>query len=148
LPDDGANVELNPEEATFLTLLNDYRAAHGLPTLTHNLLLSEAAESHSADMAMHNVTGHTGSDGSTSSERIARTGYQSRATSEIVYWGYEGSATSAFTWWQNSPAHNAEMLSPLYKETGIGAAYNANSDFHWYWTTTFGLPLEVDPPSE
>jgi uncharacterized protein YkwD len=148
LPDDGANAELNPEEATFLTLLNDYRAAHGLQALSHSLLLSEAAEIHSADMAMHNITGHTGSDGSTSSERIARTGYESRATSENVYWGFEGSATAAFTWWQYSPLHNAEMLSPLYTETGIGSAYNENSDFHWYWTNTFALPLDVDIPAE
>lgn len=148
LPDDGADVNLNSEEAAFLTLLNDYRAAQGIAPLTHNLLLAEAAELHSADMALNNFTGHTGSDGSMSFDRIARTGYKSRATSENVYWGFEGTAIAAFNWWKDSPPHNAEMLSSLYTETGIGSAFNENSDFHWYWTNTFALPLDVDIPTE
>ena len=147
LPDDGADAALNSEEATFLTLLNDYRAAHGLQALTHNLLLAEAAELHSADMAMNNFTGHTGSDGSMSFDRIARTGYESIATSENVFWGYEGSAIAAFNWWKDSPPHNEAMLSSLYTETGIGSAFSETSDFHWYWTNTFALPLDVDIPT-
>src|SRR3954471_17093687 len=69
LPDDGADADLNPEEAAFLALLNDYRTSQGIPPLTHNLLLAEAAELHSADMALNNFTGHTGSDGSMSFDR-------------------------------------------------------------------------------
>jgi uncharacterized protein YkwD len=120
-------------------LINAYRQQNGLGTLTMQNQLGQAAELHSQDMATNNFGSHTGSDGSSPDQRINRTGYQWWNWGENVFWG-SSSANVAFDWWKNSPGHNANMLHPQFTEIGVGRAFNASSQFDWYWTTTFGRP--------
>lgn len=127
------------EEQAFLGLINAYRAQHTLGALTMQSQLGQAAEAHSQDLADHNITGHTGSDGSSPQQRIERAGYAWSAWGENVFWG-SASAQAAFDWWRNSPDHDANMLRANFTQIGVGRAYNANSRFGWYWTTDFGRP--------
>jgi uncharacterized protein YkwD len=127
------------EEQAFLSLINAYRAQNGLGALAMQGQLGQAAEAHSQDLADHNRTGHTGSDGSGPQQRIERAGYDWSWWGENVFWG-DASAQGAFNWWKNSPTHNANMLSPNFTEIGVGRAYNAASTYDWYWTTDFGSP--------
>ena len=138
-PEDPGTGSLDSEELAFLSLINSYRTQRGLGALTHNLQLGQAAAAHSQDLADHNRTGHTGSDGSGPQQRIERAGYNWSAWGENVFWG-SPLAQVAFDWWKNSPDHDANMLSSSFTEIGIGRAYNAASQFDWYWTTTFGRP--------
>jgi len=101
--------------------------------------LGQAAELHSQDLADHNITGHTGSDGSGPQQRIERAGYDWSWWGENVFWG-SSSAQVAFDWWRNSSGHNANMLHPQFTEIGVGRAFNASSTYDWYWTTDFGRP--------
>jgi uncharacterized protein YkwD len=129
---------VDAEEAEFLTLINAYRAENGLKPLTLSPTLSAAANAHSEDMAAKNYFDHTGLDGSTFDQRITAAGHTvSNATGENIFAGDER-ASGALTSWKNSPPHNASMLSPTFTAIGIGRAFDANSDFKWYWTTTFG----------
>lgn len=138
-PGNPGSGSLDGEESQFLTLINTYRAQRGLGAFAHNLQLGQAATAHSQDLADHNRTGHTGSDGSGPQQRIERAGYDWSAWGENVFWG-DASAQGAFDWWKNSPDHNRNMLSASFTEIGIGRAYNAASTFDWYWTTDFGRP--------
>lgn len=138
-PGPGGGTDLDAEESAFLTLINNYRTQRGLGALTHNAQLGQAAETHSQDLADHNRTGHTGSDGSGPRQRIERAGYDWSWWGENVFWG-SASAQVAFDWWKESDTHDANMLSANFSEIGIGRAYNAASNFDWYWTTTFGRP--------
>ena len=62
-------------EAQLLTLLNQDRAAAGVPPLTLNAALSAVARTHSCDMFLHQQLNHTGSDGSSPFQRMAAGGF-------------------------------------------------------------------------
>lgn len=125
------------EELAFLALINAYRAANGVGPLAMSPTLTTAARGHSQDMAAKNYFDHNGLDGSTFSSRIAAAGYPGGTTAENIFAG-DQTAKGAFESWRNSPGHNANMLNPAYTAIGIGRAFDANADFGWYWTTTFG----------
>lgn len=125
------------EELAFLASINEYRAANGVPPLAMSPTLTSAAKGHSQDMATKNYFDHVGQDGSTFASRIAAAGYPGGTTAENIFAG-DQSAAGAMESWRNSPGHNANMLNPAFTAIGIGRAFDPNSDFGWYWTTTFG----------
>jgi uncharacterized protein YkwD len=125
------------EEVAFLGLINEHRAANGLPPLAMSPTLTTAARLHSQDMAANNYFDHTGLNGSTFSQRIAAAGYPGGTTAENIFAG-SANASGAMESWKNSPGHNANMLNPAYAAIGIGRAFDPDADFGWYWTTTFG----------
>jgi uncharacterized protein YkwD len=134
---------VDAEELAFLKLINDYRAANGVGPLALSPTLSAAAKAHSQDMATKNYFDHTGLDGSTPQQRMTASGYTgANATGENIFAGDEH-ASGAFASWKNSPPHNANMLSPNFTAIGIGRAFDANSKFGWYWTTTFGDKVDA-----
>lgn len=104
-------------------LINAQRAAHGLPPLAQSALLNRSAARHAADMAANGLQSHTGSDGSTASQRISATGYCWRHAAENVAggpWGLEG----VFDVWMNSPGHRRNILSS--SDTQFGFAQYGN----------------------
>ncbi len=126
------------EELAFLALINDYRRQKGLRELSLNNELGAAAKFHSQDMATNNYFRHTLSNGDSSEKNIERHGY-----TEWIYIGENiaagmPSASEVFLGWKLSPSHDDNMRNGHYAEIGIGRAYNANSKWGWYWTTTFG----------
>ena len=136
------------EELSFLTLINNYRAANGLPALTMSNSLYNASEGHSYDMATANYFSHTGSDGSSPWDRIRAAGYTYNTyLGENIAAGYVD-AGSVFEAWRNSPGHNANMLDANYHAIGVGRVYGAGSTYGWYWTTDFGgVPEDNIPPT-
>lgn len=125
------------EELTFLALINDYRGQNGLPALSLNLTLGEAADFHSQDMATSGYFEHTAPGGTTFDQNIRNFGYGGDTMGENIAAGME-TAVEALGAWQSSPEHNAGMLNPGFNEIGIGRYYEPNSQYGWYWTTTFG----------
>jgi uncharacterized protein YkwD len=109
---------------TVYCLLNEQRSANGLPSLSINGSLSQAAQHHSRTMNAWNFFGHTG-DGSPVS-RIRRAGYMKGASfwtvGEDLAWGRGAIGTPAYavSAWMASPIHRSELLSPHYSEVGIG----------------------------
>lgn len=126
------------EERAFLTLINDYRRAQGVGTLTLNDNLGAAADFHSRDMAKKNYFKHTLKNGDTAEQNIRRFGYTSyTAVGENIAAGYE-TANNVMKAWKSSPGHERNMVSSRFTEIGIGRAYRKGSKYGWYWTTTFG----------
>lgn len=125
-------------ESEILTLINNARAAEGLPALSLNVQLQAAADAHSADMACNSLLSHTGSDGSSVSSRVAAQGYAASSSSEVIYAG--GTAQDAFNWWMNDAPHRAEILKPTASEIGIGYAYLASSTYGGYFSVVFASP--------
>lgn len=120
-----------------VNLTNQERAAAGLPPLASDPALMTAAQGHSQDMADHDFVSHTGSDGSTHYQRIARAGYSPLyASAENIAAGY-ASPASVVAAWMASPGHRANILSPLYTHIGVGYVYEADDTFgpyYHYWT--------------
>jgi uncharacterized protein YkwD len=120
------------------SLINNARAQAGLSQLAINGQLTAAAQGHSIDMVCHNLLSHTGSDGSSVSQRVAAAGYAASRSSEIIYGS--GYPQTAFDWWMNDQIHRNEILSPNAVDMGIGYAYNAQTAYGSYFTVTFGSP--------
>jgi uncharacterized protein YkwD len=116
--------------ATICTL-NAERARHGLPRLKLNKKLSAAARRHARDMVRRDYFAHDSLGGGSFVDRIRRTGYLRGAgtwtVGENLAWGsHDGAAPRAITqMWMNSPGHRANILSPAFREVGIGLALGA-----------------------
>ena len=150
-----ADACVDDEEVGFLALINDYRAASGLRPLSVSSSLSSAAAYHSVDMAANGYLAHTLLDGTTVEQNMANFGYQGGTHGENIAAGTE-TAVEAMQTWQGSAEHNANMLNGNFGAIGIGRAYDAGSQYGWYWTTIFGdvsdgpgwLCGEAAPPSK
>ena len=120
------------------TLINAERQKNGLPTLTINSLLTNAAQGHSVDMACNSLLSHSGSDGSSVHSRIVEAGYSPSYSEENIYAG--GGPQVAFDWWMSDKLHRDAILSTKSSEMGIGYAYVSSSTYGDYFTVDFASP--------
>lgn len=105
-----------------------------VPRVSLSSQLIEAAQVHSDDMMAMNELKHTGSDGSTPAQRIARTGYQAAATGENAAWNYNSEAAVVAGWLGSEP-HCNSIMSGSYTEIGAARAGQ-------YWTLVFARPRQ------
>lgn len=125
-------------QTELVNLINGARAEAGLPQLAVNATLTAAAQGHSVDMACHGLISHSGSDGSSPSERIAAAGYSASFASEIIYGS--GYPQTAFDWWMNDQIHRDEILNPYVTELGVGYAWVQGTSAGGYYTVDFASP--------
>lgn len=119
-----------------LIAVNAERAAVGRPPLCANKKLQTAAQRHSDDMANNNFMSHTGSNGSTMSNRISAQAFGWSAIAENVAAGQVDVAAVVKSW-MASDGHRANILGD-YKYFGMGYAFCAASTYKHYWTQDFG----------
>ena len=145
---------LTPEESQILAAVNAARAqARSCGTVSYaaaaplswNSLLARAAKGHSQDLADTNFTAdnshpdlmHVGSDGSTPQQRIERAGYTSwTTTGENFAAGYD--VAQVVDAWIASPGHCSNIMSPKFREIGVGYVYSSAARYHSYYTQDFG----------
>ncbi len=122
-----------------------------------NKNLIDAASSHAAWCARHNVMSHTGRNNSRPWHRATEAGYPSEMVSENIWQQHGRNKTtygSRFLWrtdwefgkaavttWMNSPGHCANLLNSKWTEIGVGVA---RRDTHTMLVQMFG---EVLPKS-
>lgn len=121
-----------------LRLVNIERKKVGAVALTLQTQLTQAAQTHSIDMACNQIFSHTGSDGSTPFQRIARFGYVYASAAENVAAGYATPA-DVVKGWMASPGHKTNMLNKNFTQMGLGYVFTSEGYFH-YWTMTLGKP--------
>ncbi len=138
----GTTTETQAEfERAVLDAINAVRAEHDLPALIINPNLSQAAQSHSVDMAQNGCFSHTGClDGSSVGDRETASGYTWCRCGEIIAAGYMD-ADAVVEAWMNSDGHRAIILNTAYVDFGAGWAYESGSLYGTYWTIDFGTPL-------
>jgi uncharacterized protein YkwD len=110
--------------ATFC-LLNRARAMRGLPALRGNGRLGRAAGAHARDMVARGYFDHVSPEGSTPESRARSAGYGQRMqAAETICWGAGTESTPAaiVRSWLTSPDHREIVLSPEFREIGIGVA--------------------------
>ncbi len=120
------------------SLINAERVKAGLPGLTINPLLANAAQAHAADMACNSMISHTGSNGSSAYSRILASGYSPSYSEEIIYAG--GGPQAAMTWWLNDKIHRDAILNQKSSEMGMGHAFFSNGSYGDYIVVDFGSP--------
>ena len=112
-------------EPQVLEAINEFRRAHGLRTLRLSRPLTIAAAEHSLSMAEHGYFEHSSPDGSPFWKRLAAF-YPRRhgrwSVGENLVWASPGlSARRALALWLASPPHRDTLMSPLWREVGLGA---------------------------
>ncbi|MFL5759608.1 MAG: CAP domain-containing protein [Thermomicrobiales bacterium] len=129
----------SPEEVAFLHLINDYRKANGLGTLTLSQTLGASAEHHSNSMADFEYFDHfLIPEGIGWSQNMTNYGYTYNTYRGENIAGVVATAQLVFNAWKASPGHNANMLNAHYTTIGVGRIYNPKSPYGYYWTTDFG----------
>ncbi|MGF1542707.1 MAG: CAP domain-containing protein [Pleurocapsa sp.] len=130
-----------------LELTNTERAKAGLKPLKLNSQLSNAAQTHSNNMAKDDFFSHTGADGSNIGNRIQNAGYQYSTAGENIAAG-QRTAEQVVEGWMNSPGHRANILNADFTEIGIGHAFLENDtgsvNYNYYWTQVFAAPLSTN----
>ena len=111
-----------------ICLINKKRAHFHLHGVHGNGKLTRAAEDHSASMNNLNYFAHDSSSDGSPVSRISSTGYMSGASfwsvGENLRWGWgtESTPKSAVSAWMHSPEHRMVMLTPSFRDIGIGFA--------------------------
>ncbi|GMF23257.1 unnamed protein product [Phytophthora lilii] len=119
-----------------LERVNLERAAQGLPALCSNSKLQAAAQRHSDDQAANDFMDHTGSDGSSMSERVTAAGYDWRGVAENVAAG-QTDVTEVMDAWMNLEGHRHNILGD-YTMLGVAYAYTPDGLYRHFWTQDFG----------
>jgi uncharacterized protein YkwD len=142
---DGESLYLNAYEKSTYELHNQTRASNGLATLCLHEALTQAARSHSQEMIDKGYFSHNSYDGESFSARLERFGYDSyEEVGENVAWGSGTNAypDSIFQSWMNRSEHQENILSPNYREVGIGTATGECEGYSGctMYTVDFGVP--------
>lgn len=109
----------------------------GLGPLDKHPALVAAAQKHSEDNARMGDLTHTGSDGSRSSDRVSREGYDYNSVRENIAWGYS-SARSVVMGWMCSDGHRRNIMACDISDIGVGIA--TGRDGRYYHTQVFACP--------
>jgi hypothetical protein len=134
-------------ELEVIRLVNQERISRGLHPLRRNSSLTNAARAHNQDMIANNFLDHTGSDGSTPSQRACDYGYAPYSwgdcyVGENIAGGYSTPA-DVFNGWMGSSGHRDNMLNPKYREIGVG--HSTGGSWGNYWTMALGAQPKVLP---
>jgi uncharacterized protein YkwD len=114
-------------EPQLLAAINDFRRAQGLRPLRLSRALAVAAGQHSLSMAEHGYFEHSSLDGSPFWKRV-KAAYPRKGrrwgVGENMAWASPGlSARQALELWLASPPHRENLLSPAWREIGLGAVH-------------------------
>ncbi|KAL4138201.1 hypothetical protein PRIC2_001708 [Phytophthora ramorum] len=139
--DDGARrLQTYTQSSDYVGLMlervNLERGAQGLSPLCTNSKLQASAQRHSDDQAANNFMNHTGSDGSTMSQRATDAGYDWRGVAENVAAG-QADVTEVMDAWMNSEGHRHNILGD-YTMLGTAYAFTPDGLYRHFWTQDFG----------
>jgi uncharacterized protein YkwD len=114
-------------ESQVLARINEMRRKAGLVPLKPSAALGAAAFSQSTSMAEHGFFAHESYGGSPFWKRVAAK-YAIRANSwsvgeNLVWRSPELNARTALDLWLRSPEHRDNLLSPVWREIGLGAVH-------------------------
>ncbi len=117
-------------EQEMLALINQERTSRGLNPLKLETRLNDSSEDHSTWMLSMDTFSHTGSGGSSATERMEGAGFDFSGnwrSGENIAWqserGADGISDDVVQLHQslmNSPGHRANILNPDYEYIGIG----------------------------
>ncbi|WP_323766767.1 CAP domain-containing protein [Marinovum sp.] len=105
-------------EQAALDTVNRLRRQSGRRALRWSPVLTAVAQAHADDMARNGFFSHSGSDGSSISDRVSRGGYGWCAVAENIAKG-QRSLDEVMRSWQGSPGHRRNMLSSNMTELGV-----------------------------
>jgi uncharacterized protein YkwD len=126
-PADAGACPTNVSDEAVQCEINAVRAARGLSPIRTTRALRLAAQRHSEDMVRRQYFAHISPSGLTLAKRVRRAGYPGGRVGENIGWGSGSAATPAaiVQAWMNSPPHRQILLTPGFREGGVGIARGA-----------------------
>jgi uncharacterized protein YkwD len=122
--------------------INLERSAHGLPGLSEAGALDNSAQGWSQTMVATQQFSH----GADFSARITAAGYSWGASAENIATGY-ATPRSVVAAWMASLGHCRNILTPSFRDVGVGEVPAGVGVGPATWTTDFGLHLLASAPS-
>jgi LysM repeat protein len=116
-----------------ISLVNQLRAARGLPAYQVNNALMVSAQQHSDYQASIGSITHDGAGGSRPLDRAVAAGYGGGLKvyiSENIYGGNDASAQTAVSYWQGDSLHMNTMISTSYTDVGVGIAVSGSRVYY------------------
>jgi len=120
-------------EQQVVAFINNERRRGHCPALRADGKLRAAARAHSADMATNNFVSHTGTDGSSATDRMQKAGYP-QGLSELLARGAD-SPQAVVRSWTRDRSDRAQLLDCDARAIGVGVAFRGKTA---YWTADFG----------
>lgn len=125
---------------------NNERTQRGLPPLSVDAQLSQAAEAKVRDIFERNYFAHESPDGAGPADLVATTGYEFITVGENLLLGHFEDDADAVTAWMNSPGHRENILRSGYREIGVAVGEGEyNGRRVWVAVQEFGTPKTVCP---
>ncbi|MFA5562368.1 MAG: SafA/ExsA family spore coat assembly protein [Eubacteriales bacterium] len=118
-------------EEQAVKLVNQQRAAAGLPALKANWELARVARYKSTDMSQKKYFAHNSPTYGAPGTMIRNFGINYRAAGENIAMGY-ATPQAVMNGWMNSPGHRANILNRSFTQIGVGYVANGH-----YWTQMF-----------
>lgn len=111
-------------------LVNEHRAANGVPALAYDTKLEATIQGHCIHMVLHPFFDHKAPEAAIRDFWTRAGMCGTSANAENIANG-QNSPTSVMASWKSSSGHNANMLNPKYTRIGIGRHGS-------YWGQIFG----------
>ena len=133
----------NAEIFRIFDLVNEARAAAGVPALSYDPTLGRAAGQRAGECYVY--YSHTRPDGSSFSSVLNDySGYDCGDAGENIAMG-QSSAELVMDAWMNSEGHKANILDPDYNSIGIGMFYQPDGQIAWTQLFhTNRMPFDID----
>ncbi|MBU3896264.1 CAP domain-containing protein [Patescibacteria group bacterium] len=125
---------------------NKQRALFGLPPVSENAQLDEAALAKAEDMFKKQYFDHVSPSGLDPGTLVLNHGYDYILTGENLILGNFSSEAELVQNWMDSPGHRANILNERYSEIGVSAVSGTyQGEKVWISVQEFGLPLSFCP---
>ena len=112
-------------------MVNQQRTAKGLPKLSTDERLTQAAQAHACDMARKGYFSHRGVNGSTTMSRVKKLGYRACLSAENISYGWPDTGRAMQDLMQSS-GHRANILRKQARAIGIGVVPKQGKAGPWY----------------
>lgn len=124
---------------------NAFRAQEGLPAVSRDPVLQQAADGFALFMAQSGKYGHE-ADGREPAQRVSAAGYEYCIAAENIAYQFdsrgfttEDLAQGLTSGWENSPPHRKNMLDPDVYDTAVAVAQSPATGYY-YGVQLFGRP--------
>lgn len=127
-------IGISAYEREVVELVNKERAKNGVAPLKLNEDLCEVARTRCKDMIEYDYFSHTSPVNGSFSNFIIDAGIRFSTAGENIAAG-QRTPEEVVSDWMTSDGHRANILSPSYKEIGVGFA--SGGYYRYYWTQLF-----------
>jgi len=121
-----------------IDLTNRERARYKLEPLTQQKNLNAAAQWMARDLAQHHYFAHVDHQGRNIDQRFPAFGYTDWHTIGENIAAGQRTPETVVNGWMHSPGHRKNILTPSFREIGVGYYVDPASKLKRYWVQDFG----------